>query len=256
MRFSIICATFNRASLIKNAIGSVISQSYSNWEMIIVDDGSIDNTESIVKEFLSDNIKYIKLNRNYGVGYARNKGINESSGEWIIVLDSDNKLYDDSLLLISLILKKYPTIDFHNFIVVDNNNNFLSNSISKSLIIEFKDWIKSPPKGEFHSVIRKKHLIKIPFLININGGEHITWNLIVNDVQRAAYHPIISEIYDNKSQDRLSVREKNINRIMNVHIQDMKTCWYFYFKYSKKKLIILFIKILIYKIYSIYLNKK
>ena len=104
--FSIITPTFNRGHILPRAIKSVLNQTFKDWELIIVDDGSTDNTSEIVKEFLRDKrIKYIKLERNQGVGKARNKGIELSTGKFIIPLDSDNVLLKKALNEIYTFLK-------------------------------------------------------------------------------------------------------------------------------------------------------
>ncbi len=75
---SIIIPTYNRADLIERAITSVVSQTYTNWELLIIDDGSTDNTKSIIEKYLSDKrIKYI-YQENKGPGAARNNGIRKS----------------------------------------------------------------------------------------------------------------------------------------------------------------------------------
>ena len=88
--FSIIMATYNRGYCISRAIDSVLAQSFKEWELIIVDDGSSDNTEEIVKKYNDKRIKYIKLSKNSGVNVARNRGYKEAKGEWCFILDSDN----------------------------------------------------------------------------------------------------------------------------------------------------------------------
>jgi len=74
---SIIMPTYNCAKFIEESIESVLSQTYKNWELIIVDDCSNDNTEDIVKRYCEtdDRIKYLKLDVNSGAAVARNKGI-------------------------------------------------------------------------------------------------------------------------------------------------------------------------------------
>lgn len=84
---SVVIPTYNRAEFISSAIDSVLSQTHRNLELIIVDDGSTDNTEKIVNKY--DSVRYIKIN-NHGVGYARNIGIKASKGEYIAFLDSDD----------------------------------------------------------------------------------------------------------------------------------------------------------------------
>jgi len=88
--FSIIISTYNRSFFLDKAIKSVISQSYKNWELIIVDDGSTDNTNEVVGKYINDSrIKYW-YQQNQERCVARNKGIKESQGEYICFLDSDD----------------------------------------------------------------------------------------------------------------------------------------------------------------------
>ncbi len=89
---SIIIPTHNRAHLISRAIQSVIEQTYTNWELIIVDDGSTDNTENVLQPFLKDDrIKYVKK-ENSGAAHSRNVGVEKASGDWITFLDSDDEV--------------------------------------------------------------------------------------------------------------------------------------------------------------------
>lgn len=88
--FTIIIPTFNRAHIILNTIQAVLDQSFQDWELLIVDDGSTDNTKEILTPILADNrIKYIYQN-NAGVCAARNKGALMATGEYLVFLDSDD----------------------------------------------------------------------------------------------------------------------------------------------------------------------
>ena len=88
---SIIMPSYNTAEYITDSINSVIAQTYKNWELIIVDDCSTDETDSIVSSFLSDpRIRYYKNNKNSGAALTRNRAISLSRGEWIAFLDSDD----------------------------------------------------------------------------------------------------------------------------------------------------------------------
>ena len=94
--FSIIIPTYNRANEIGRCLSSVINQSYSNWEAIVVDNYSSDDTENIVKDFNDNRIRYYK-NHNYGIiAVSRNFGIDRAKGSWICFLDSDDSWkYDE-----------------------------------------------------------------------------------------------------------------------------------------------------------------
>ena len=90
--FSIIIPTYNRAHLIEKTIQSVLNQSYPNFEVIIVDDGSTDNTEDIIKSIQNPKLKYYKI-KNSERGAARNYGIDRATGRYVTFLDSDDMYY-------------------------------------------------------------------------------------------------------------------------------------------------------------------
>lgn len=88
---SIIMPSYNTANYIVESIKSVLAQTYTNWELIIVDDCSTDNTDEIVQPFLSDErIKYFKNEKNSGAAVSRNKALREAIGKWVAFLDSDD----------------------------------------------------------------------------------------------------------------------------------------------------------------------
>lgn len=92
MRFSIIIPTYNRAHIISKTIDSVLSQSYSDYEVILVDDGSTDNTNEVIERFKDPRIKYFKK-ENGERGAARNYGLERATGEYVNFFDSDDIMY-------------------------------------------------------------------------------------------------------------------------------------------------------------------
>ncbi len=94
---SIITPTYNRAHYLKYAIDSVLAQTYTEFELIIIDDGSTDATATLVEPYLSDSrFKYIKTS-NQGQALARNTGLEHAKGEYISFLDSDDRWFADKL---------------------------------------------------------------------------------------------------------------------------------------------------------------
>ncbi len=94
--FSIIIPTYNRANFIAKTINSVLNQTFTNFELIVVDDGSTDNTEEVVKNIKDHRIKYYKK-KNEERAVARNFGAKKASGEYITFLDSDDLFYENHL---------------------------------------------------------------------------------------------------------------------------------------------------------------
>jgi glycosyltransferase involved in cell wall biosynthesis len=109
---SIVMPTYNRAKLILETIESVLHQSYPHWELIIVDDGSDDETEFVVNAISNSKIKYFRIAHTGLLGKVRNVGIEKSSGQYIAFLDSDDLWRRDKLEFQLSLLIKYSNSKF------------------------------------------------------------------------------------------------------------------------------------------------
>lgn len=109
MMFSVIVPLYNKVGYVKTAIQSIIDQTYSNFEAIIVDDGSTDGSAELVEELIygCDNFKLIHQS-NVGVAAARNIGVAESNGEYLCFLDADDWWESSFLEEMALLVKEYP----------------------------------------------------------------------------------------------------------------------------------------------------
>ena len=87
---SIVMPSYNTAGFIEESIKSVLAQTYDDWELIIVDDCSTDNTDEVVSFFEDPRIRYIKNEKNSGAAVSRNRALSEAKGKWIAFLDSDD----------------------------------------------------------------------------------------------------------------------------------------------------------------------
>ena len=99
VKVSIIMPSYNYALYIKKAIESVLSQTYKNWELIIIDDASTDNSLSIINEYLKNDsrVKLIINDKNIGLCASLNKAIQLADGEWIAFLESDDEFLPESI---------------------------------------------------------------------------------------------------------------------------------------------------------------
>ena len=92
--FSVIIPTYNRAHMLERAIKSVLAQTYKNFELIVVDDGSTDETKELLSKY--KDIHYYKID-NSGVSFARNFGVSKSKGKYLCFLDSDDEWLNEKL---------------------------------------------------------------------------------------------------------------------------------------------------------------
>ena len=98
LMFSIIIPVYNLSDYIKETINNILNQKYKNFELILINDGSTDNTPNILKKF-SNKYKNIKMfnKKNGGVSSARNLGLKKANGKYIYFLDGDDKIENDLL---------------------------------------------------------------------------------------------------------------------------------------------------------------
>ncbi|WP_242008611.1 glycosyltransferase family 2 protein [Flavobacterium glaciei] len=126
VQVSIIVPCYKQAHFLKDSLQSVLDQNYTEWECIIVNDGSPDNTESIAQKWcaIDSRFKYLKK-ENGGLSSARNAGIGISKGEYILPLDADDLLHEDYLTLLVPELQQNPSLA-----IVSCYSNFFIENIS------------------------------------------------------------------------------------------------------------------------------
>jgi PGF-CTERM protein len=97
-RVSVILTTYNRTNLLPRAIDGVLRQAYRDWELLIVDDASEEDTAAVVDGYDDERIRLLAHDRNRGAAAARNTGIEHARGEYVAMLDDDDEWIDDGKL--------------------------------------------------------------------------------------------------------------------------------------------------------------
>jgi glycosyltransferase involved in cell wall biosynthesis len=138
--FSIITPVYNRADLVGETIDSVLAQDFTDFELILIDDGSSDNSVQILEEYAKKDqrIKCILLPQNFGRCLARNEGLKNARGKWICHLDSDDTFYSNHLSHFFTAIHENP--DFKAFSVNQHLNNILVFDRNKDLEKEKVVW--------------------------------------------------------------------------------------------------------------------
>jgi glycosyltransferase involved in cell wall biosynthesis len=123
-KISICIPTYNRVNLLLSAIESTLNQTYTDFELIICDDGSTDSTPTIMSEFNAANIRYIRHPKNIGKSNNMRSGFAAAKGEYLIKFDDDDRLVPEFLARTSAILDKSSNIDFvsTDHWIIDSNN--------------------------------------------------------------------------------------------------------------------------------------
>lgn len=167
--FSIILPTFNQANFLKNCLQTILKQTYKNWELIIIDNNSIDNTQKVIKTIKDNRIKLYKINNNGLLSKSRNLGIKKSQAEWICFIDSDDKWFPNKLYETKKYINKYNGDLYYHDLIFDNKRFFFqkkiydkSNTIKKPILKYFSK--KGNPIGQSSVVVKKNILKKINYI--------------------------------------------------------------------------------------------
>lgn len=164
---SIVIPTYNRAKDLNRALKSVQAQTYINWEALIVDNNSDDSTDEVVIGFNDKRMKLFKINNNGVIAASRNMGINQSVGEYIAFLDSDDWWLPQKLEISLQYLQKGADIIYHDLFLVRNSGQkrFFRKTITYKLKTPvFDDLISKGNALTNSSVIVRKQILD-----SING---------------------------------------------------------------------------------------
>lgn len=162
--FSIIVPSFNHANFLKDCICSIIAQTSETWQMILVNDGSIDNTEAVVKEFSEYDRRLCYIyQENQGLSMARNAGLKEAKGEYLLFLDADDWLEPNCLELFSSIVRGRPEFELfrcgYSYYDQPRGNLFHTHIPSKSG--EIWPAVLVENIGPCHSILIKRSFAEI-----------------------------------------------------------------------------------------------
>ena len=140
---SIITPSYNSSRFIEECVGSVLSQTYVNWEMLIVDDYSADNSLQILKKYNDKRIQLIELDKNVGASESRNVAIRKAKGKYIAFLDSDD-LWEPQKLekQISFMEKEDVAFSFSTYQPISDDDSKLYSIIHAPKIVTYSSYLK------------------------------------------------------------------------------------------------------------------
>jgi len=198
---SIIMAAYNVEKTILESINSVRAQTYSNWELIIIDDCSTDSTSDIVKIVASSNglnnneyvpqINLLKNVCNLGVSEARNVGINAAKGEWVAILDSDDIWREDKLeKQMQFIKETNADISYTSTSYIDVEGVASRYILHAERELSYKDLLKKNIMSCSSVIVRKEIIKQYPFMDTTGQGitlheDYASWLKILQENKNA-----------------------------------------------------------------------
>lgn len=217
---SIVMPTYNRANLIGRAIKSVLDQKYKNWELIIVDDGSADDTNLIVSKFDDARIRYLKLDTNKGVSGARNNALSLANGEYVAYLDSDNdwdSRYLSAMIVAAKLKVKNANALYCGQLVYSGKSRELSGvrfgMFNKSLLLN-NNYI------DLNCFIHKRLLSSGVPSFDVSLKRFVDWDFIIS----ISNHEIVASVPVILSNYYLDVSDNSLtsNDLLSKHIEKVR----------------------------------
>lgn len=211
---SIIIPLYNKELIVGRTIQSVLRQSFSDIEIVIINDGSTDGSVAVVDSFYDDRIHLISQ-ENGGPSKARNTGVKHSHGSWILFLDADDELAEDALLHLYSQTQKFPDSNIidGSFVVRDNNKeNYVIYEDGKCIKNNYKAFFyKETLPSTGHTLFKKEILIKFPYNTAIRRYEDVEMIMRIMKEARivTTSKPIfyVNIAYSNASSPRRFLKE-------------------------------------------------
>lgn len=238
---SVLMCTYNRRFCLKQAIDSVLCQTYPDFEFVIVDDGSTDGTEELIKSYQDPRIRYFKLNRNSFYCYAANQGRDHCQGDYVAFMNSDDAWLPDKLEKQVTVMEEDRMLGacFTRVYLVDESGNDLSEECRD--MAELFDRKCSTQKEYLHTLlqsgnflchpsalVRKSVLDKIGYfnLLYRQLADYDLWLRIVSEAEITVLEErLIRFQWDikGKKQISMSTRENSV-RAFNESVMIRKNC--------------------------------
>ncbi len=231
---SIITPLYNKEKFVEATILSVLSQTYTEWEMIIIDDCSTDKSADIVNKYcqMDSRIRYYKNNKNSGVAKSRNRAISLAKGRYIAFLDADDLWKVDKLeKQISFMEKESCTFCYSACEVIDEQDNLIKEKRKVPAVVDYSSLLKGNAIPCLTVVLDRLHFDKIE-LTRIGHEDYVLWlELLQNGEKAQGLDEVLATYREYKSSlsSNKVMSAKWVWKIYRTHLKVgfFKSCVYF-----------------------------
>lgn len=226
---SVITPVYNTEKNLKKMIDSALNQTYSDIELILVDDCSSDSSQEIIKEYIKkyDNIIYFRQEKNLGAGAARNKALELASGQYVAFLDSDDVWYKDKIEKQILLMKEMKTPFCYTAIeMIDENDNVIKAKRKIKSTCNYNYLLKNTIIATSSVVVDRCCLGDFRMPLRRGGQDYATWlmllrnNVVAYGIDEALtqYRVSNNSLSSNKFKSlkqvwEIQTKDENINKI-------------------------------------------
>lgn len=238
---SVITPCYNSAAYLSDCIESVMSQTFDDWEMLIVDDCSTDDSARIIKEYMlrDSRIKYFRTEKpSRGPSIPRNIGIKQSRGKYIAFLDSDDVWLPNKLeIQLPLFNNECTAIAFSNYEKINEKGERHNRYVIVPAEVTYKQLLKGNVIGCLTSIFDTEKVGK-PLFKNIGQEDYVLWLAILKQGFVAKSVDAVTALYRVRKKSRSSNKLKTLRRQWNTYVREERTGYvkaaYYFLHYAYK----------------------
>lgn len=210
IEYSVITPVYNRADCILRCLESVASTSEAfDYEHIVVDDGSTDNTAEIIEEYsrINKKVKFIRFTQNKGTNAARNAAIKAAKGKWCIILDSDDYFVKNALNVIHKTISLHTGFMHYMFAADDMVKAYKENALIKGqdqCEFSYQDFLEGKVSGDFVHACNTEILLKHPFNEELRIYEGLFFLMFFRDAKRMLFTNTVVTVRERNRADSVT----------------------------------------------------
>ncbi len=218
---SIVVPVYNAARFMDDTIQTVLNQTYQNWELLLIDDCSSDDSVQIIKKYqkIDERIKLFKLSENSGAAIARNTGIDKAKGRYLAFLDADDLWVNNKLeLQIAFMQEKNVAFSFTGYEFADENGKPNGKKVHVPETITYKQALKNTTIWT-STVMLDMQVINKPtiYMPDIGSEDTATWWKILKTISRAYGLDLITSYYRRTSNSLSANKLSSMKRTWNIY---------------------------------------
>ena len=240
---SVIIPAYNSAKHISKSVNSVFAQTFENFEIIIVDDYSTDNTREVIKKLseYDQRVRYVFLEKNSGAAVARNTGMANAKGRYIAFLDSDDVWEPNKLSIQMSYLKENNPFVFCAYDIIDGNGNTLDKKMKIKKVVKYEDLLTRTYISTPTVIFDRKIFGDVKMPLRRTGQDYAFWLILLKKCNAYGIDEVLVHVVrrpgslsKNKFQNLIDVYE---TQTQNEGIKKSKAALntFFYLIYAFKK---------------------
>ena len=231
---SVVIPTYNHAQFLTKAVQSVFNQTYKNWEIIIIDNYSQDDTAKIVLEFKDPRVTFLQVKNSGVIAISRNMGILKAKGEWIAFLDSDDLWYPRKLEIVMRERKKNPSID-----IFSTDEMLINNTIGFEKLLQYGPYcpdfyknllVKGNCLSPSATLVSRHFLIKNNIYFRedadfVTAEDYDLWMILAKAGAKFKFiHSVQGEflIHQNNNSSQTEFHTQSIKNVIKDHVYNIQ----------------------------------